>query len=1101
MPPTKRKPKVGIQRPQEKQAGMPKAKHKVKPNITYLDALHGDKKQAPEDQRSPHKPENVNDEGWKLATTKVPEKHLTRSDTAKKEIDRIMPKLTEIIRRNEQANTDKIHPTQFAKFRELQTQIATHRNKPVHQRKLQDTYYKLKMIANSIGYSELSDPQGLASLTRTRKEKSHKPTVGTDEDIIMPELEYGDPETEYDNYSSSEDEKEADEAPALLARTSESDDDSSTTTFGARFVIGLERTQNSIDDHPEVHDMMNRNVLTQLDSSDDEAYKDKDQNDIPEIRNLARDMKEAGLRIEKEIEEISNIPDSIQLHTPHVKGTDTPNAPYAEYDLEGLVAQAISKQMDEKQKEMETAWDKKRKESEHEHKETLEAQTSVQMSIVTHETDKMRKELEILTKSIITARGALNSIHEDIHLLKTTYEHRHQELEQLQVTLAEVQESKLELKQEKESLRDMIQEARQMKLDLATETRTTARATIQTVVDTQTARAEKAIIQTMKKRTQTIVTDAKKGMTIELADKLARELKAKRRTLNDEITTVTDDAFNTAASLLDQAVMQIGNEMESAVTEFRNTLAEPHEKARFMDRIQQRTLRDLKPKVADIQDDIIKEVTREIERTVKSAQEDMFIYQGKMLHEAEEKIHAHNHLMALNVEAMKKDMRKEAEDLEAELQEHANQHMNGQAPSPTTTPQTTPPQTQPDMPTPADTAAPRMSNPYTNRTNPVSPSLRNEVTIPSEEVWHQMVSKAKEKITITYPLPHDAQGLDEAQAEGFYRHLRENCQGYPAIRIRYYDDLTRRGNTIPVEYETGWPPQYVKESSSILFEKLNEAIPTSMVNVRQVLGQYLRNRDGYQALMTIMKRSTPRLGQLPPKMEPLWDKNMTPTEYANLLQTYCKQQEKLGRYYSEFEIIATMAQRAMEQPEYFNVGSTRAQHLIAQASHVENFQDIVMSREDSPHSFATTLETYSQSNQQHHINMMSDNSFPPSINKFERNNTRHGNGNRPPRGGDGDKDRKPRELCPCCLRMGHNVEKGSVCWMGAQVENVLKYNKENPEKAKENMANFKRALNPTTITKMQIRFPEEFQGLEPDSMEMMEAAVSVFELFHKTDDE
>jgi hypothetical protein len=76
-------------------------------------------------------------------------------------------------------------------------------------------------------------------------------------------------------------------------------------------------------------------------------------------------------------------------------------------------------------------------------------------------------------------------------------------------------------------------------------------------VDTQTARAEKAIIQTIKKRTQTIVTDAKRGMTTELADELTLELKAKRKTLNEEITTVTDNAFNTAASLLDQATHSI----------------------------------------------------------------------------------------------------------------------------------------------------------------------------------------------------------------------------------------------------------------------------------------------------------------------------------------------------------------------------------------------------------------------------------------------------------------------------------------------------------------------------------------------------------------
>ena len=66
--------------------------------------------------------------------------------------------------------------------------------------------------------------------------------------------------------------------------------------------------------------------------------------------------------------------------------------------------------------------------------------------------------------------------------------------------------------------------------------------------------------------------------------------------------------------------------------------------------------------------------------------------------------------------------------------------------------------------------------------------------------------------------------------------------------------------------------------------------------------------------------------------------------------------------------------------------------------------------------------------------------------------------------------------------------------MGAQVENVLKCNKENPIQAKQNMDNFKTALNPATIKKMQLQFPEEFQDTEPDSLEMLEAAVELFEM-------
>ena len=67
--------------------------------------------------------------------------------------------------------------------------------------------------------------------------------------------------------------------------------------------------------------------------------------------------------------------------------------------------------------------------------------------------------------------------------------------------------------------------------------------------------------------------------------------------------------------------------------------------------------------------------------------------------------------------------------------------------------------------------------------------------------------------------------------------------------------------------------------------------------------------------------------------------------------------------------------------------------------------------------------------------------------------------------------------------------------MGAQVENVLKYNKKNPLQAKKNMKNFKSALNPATIKKMQLRFSDEFREIEPGSLEMLEQAVELFEMF------
>jgi hypothetical protein len=75
----------------------------------------------------------------------------------------------------------------------------------------------------------------------------------------------------------------------------------------------------------------------------------------------------------------------------------------------------------------------------------------------------------------------------------------------------------------------------------------------------------------------------------------------------------------------------------------------------------------------------------------------------------------------------------------------------------------------------------------------------------------------------------------------------------------------------------------------------------------------------------------------------------------------------------------------MEHQEYYNVGSNRATQLVQMAANYEDFKDIEMTRDDSPHLFATLLETYHQGNQQHHVNMMNGH-FDPSISKFERNN-------------------------------------------------------------------------------------------------------------------
>ncbi len=212
-----------------------------------------------------------------------------------------------------------------------------------------------------------------------------------------------------------------------------------------------------------------------------------------------------------------------------------------------------------------------------------------------------------------------------------------------------------------------------------------------------------------------------------------------------------------------------------------------------------------------------------------------------------------------------------------------------------------------------------------------------------------MVSKCKEKVTLTCSIRPGATEFTETQAKAFYRQTESNFKGYSAVRMRPFEELTRRGSTTPIEYSMGWPPHYVSEGSTILYEKLHEATPHTMVSATNILDQFHTSRDGYQALMTLMKRTVPRLGQLPPLMEPTWPKGVSPTEYANKLQRFIVQQKTHGRRYTDFEIMATMAQRAMEHQEYYNAGSNKASQLVQMAAQYEDFKDAQLIDGDHPH--------------------------------------------------------------------------------------------------------------------------------------------------------
>ena len=110
----------------------------------------------------------------------------------------------------------------------------------------------------------------------------------------------------------------------------------------------------------------------------------------------------------------------------------------------------------------------------------------------------------------------------------------------------------------------------------------------------------------------------------------------------------------------------------------------------------------------------------------------------------------------------------------------------------------------------------------------------------------------------------------------------------------------------------GWPPECVWESSTIPCEKLTETTLRTMTALQSILTTHQSTQNGHTALMTMMKRSIPRSGQLPPKMEPVRPKGVTPAARANSLPTCIKQQENFSPCFCSFEAASTIAQWAME---------------------------------------------------------------------------------------------------------------------------------------------------------------------------------------------
>ena len=186
--------------------------------------------------------------------------------------------------------------------------------------------------------------------------------------------------------------------------------------------------------------------------------------------------------------------------------------------------------------------------------------------------------------------------------LQTSANERNQHIEHLHTISSDIRLLRTEAQRDATDLRTLTREtqdvtdnltttmrtATQLQQTIEADTRTTVHTTIQQVVDSKMAQVETAIHNQLQKKGRSITGQIK----MEMAQHI--DVDTRIQHLEAQIELKTDTAYDEAASLLDQAVMRIGDEMNSAVDDFRTTLSSPPERTRYIERLVTQAMHDIR---------------------------------------------------------------------------------------------------------------------------------------------------------------------------------------------------------------------------------------------------------------------------------------------------------------------------------------------------------------------------------------------------------------------------------------------------------------------------------------------------------------------------
>jgi hypothetical protein len=363
-------------------------------------------------------PEALSD--WK----QVRPKNLTRSDSQRNDIERLMPRLEELIQKKTKSPTKKFPQWVVHKFHTLQAHVADTDRKKLD---VKETHNQMKSIAKTIGHLELFDDikrknttHGKALQTNPSPSESSKDEFDKNQDPQDFELESKTDLDDNEDYDLESQETDISDMPDLDHSIG---DDALSTDL-------LTPTQDDVstDQLSSTRTSAPKDIDTATNEADSKENDDDKASDktTPESQTLEKhqpftfdnaqdDNLTSGGTIDEQIQRAEQILDKEVKEIQAIPKTTQQKATYEDDEMTQLASQAIQNQWEQTREEMDNEWNSRRKEleinwnekratMEQAYKDTLNDQTSIHVSIVAHETEQIRKEFIEMKNGIAASK-------------------------------------------------------------------------------------------------------------------------------------------------------------------------------------------------------------------------------------------------------------------------------------------------------------------------------------------------------------------------------------------------------------------------------------------------------------------------------------------------------------------------------------------------------------------------------------------------------------------------------------------------------------------------------------------------------------------------